>query len=155
MSGLHPGPEINLRFVLNRKSSFALKGLTKSPDSSNLLCGHLSTNEVLPFLGLPRKQEVGCKVHEGGIQPQWPPSPLTSVSPPNKRILIMSPSIIGEDKSRQCTSFCSFIVTWKGTCASNTFPLYSRRRGLEPSQAVVFIMGSYLLILVLHIPTSK
>lgn len=153
MSGLHPGPEINLRFVLNRKSSFALKGLTKNTYLG--LCGHLSTNEVLPFLGLPRKQEVGCKVHEGGIQLQWPPCPLTSVSPPNKRILIMSPSIIGEDKSRKCTSFCSFIVTWKGTWASNTFPLYSRRRGLEPSQAVVFIMGSYLLILVLHIPTLK
>lgn len=61
MSGLPPGPEIDLRFVLSRKSSFALKDLPKPPASSNLSCGHLNTKDVLTFSIISK--EIG-----GGVQ---------------------------------------------------------------------------------------
>lgn len=61
VSGPHPEPEIGLRFVLSRKSSFALKDLPKPPDSSNFSCGHLNTKEVLSFSRVSK--EIG-----GGVQ---------------------------------------------------------------------------------------
>lgn len=69
VSGLPPGPKIDLRFVLSRKSSFALKYLPKPPDSSNFSCGHLNTKEVLPFSRAQGNRRWGAKSKREGFNP--------------------------------------------------------------------------------------
>lgn len=63
VSGPHPEPEIDLRFVLSRKSGFALKDLPKPPDSSNFSGGHLNTKEVLSFSRVSK--EIGVQSPRG------------------------------------------------------------------------------------------